>query len=172
MADWPYNTGAWKKLRAAHLAHSPFCEGCTAMGNPYRLANTVDHRHAMSEGGPAFPGHDGLASYCPSCHSAKTARGAEAGAIKSTKPRRGCNPDGTPLDPSHPWHAAKQGKVAPASPCTAGAQPQRLTLGEDDAQAVALHSRTVAVVPNGKSLRAVDGRPAPYIQTQLVLKRD
>ena len=104
MADWPYNTGAWRKLRAAHLARFPWCEGCKAMGSRYVIANTVDHRHAMSEGGPAFPAHDGLASYCPGCHSAKTARGAEAGAIKSTKPRKGCNADGSPLDPAHPWN--------------------------------------------------------------------
>lgn len=101
MANWPYNTTAWKKLRAAHLARFPFCEGCPA--GTYRLANTVDHRLAISEGGHPFPGHDGLASYCPGCHSAKTARGAEAGAIKSTKARKGCDVDGTPLDSRHPW---------------------------------------------------------------------
>jgi 5-methylcytosine-specific restriction protein A len=67
------------------------------------LANTVDHVTAISEGGPAFPGHDGLASYCPACHSAKTARGGEAGAVRSTKPRRGCDASGRPLDPNHAW---------------------------------------------------------------------
>ena len=66
-------------------------------------ANTVDHRTPVSEGGSAFPAHDGLASYCPSCHGAKTARGAEAGAVRSTKPRKGCDADGNPLDPLHPW---------------------------------------------------------------------
>ncbi|MGE4324258.1 MAG: HNH endonuclease signature motif containing protein [Sphingobium sp.] len=102
MADWPYNTAAWTRLRLAHLAIEPACRGCEAMGRLTR-ANTVDHIVPISEGGPAFPGHDGLASYCPACHSAKTARGAEAGAIRSTKPRRGCDPDGRPLDPAHPW---------------------------------------------------------------------
>ncbi|GAB5375000.1 MAG: hypothetical protein AcusKO_14620 [Acuticoccus sp.] len=70
-------------------------------------ANTVDHVRPISEGGDPFPGHDGLASYCAACHSAKTARGVEAGAIRTRKPRRGCNPDGSPLDPSHPWNAGK-----------------------------------------------------------------
>lgn len=68
-------------------------------------ANTVDHRVAISDGGDPFPPLEGLASYCPPCHSAKTARGSEAGAIRTTKPRKGCNPDGTPLDRRHPWHA-------------------------------------------------------------------
>ena len=33
----------------------------------------------------------------------KTARGPEAGAVHTPKPRRGYNADGTPLDPAHPW---------------------------------------------------------------------
>lgn len=107
MADWPYNTANWKRLRKAHLAASPWCEGCKAMGKPHVLANTVDHRVPISEGGPAFPGFDGLASYCPACHSAKTARGAEAGAVRSSKPRRGCDAEGNPLDAAHPWKSLR-----------------------------------------------------------------
>jgi len=102
----PYNLVAWKRLREAHLAIEPQCRACAAMGRLTR-ADTVDHVHAISEGGPAFPGHDGLASYCGPCHSAKTARGAEAGAVQSSKPRRGCDANGNPLDPAHPWNAGK-----------------------------------------------------------------
>ncbi|MHA0333971.1 HNH endonuclease signature motif containing protein [Sphingomonas aquatilis] len=103
MADWPYNTATWQRLRLAHLSLSPICIGCQARG-VLTEANTVDHITAISDGGAAFPGHDGLASYCSACHGAKTARGSEAGAVRTRKPRRGCNPDGTPLDPEHPWH--------------------------------------------------------------------
>jgi 5-methylcytosine-specific restriction protein A len=116
MAGWPYTTGAWKRLRTAHLARFPFCEGCERMGRPFVRANTVDHRVPISQGGPPFPDHDGLASYCGPCHSAKTARGAEAGASKSDKPRKGCNPDGTPLDPAHPWNAGKSLRAEPWRP--------------------------------------------------------
>lgn len=101
MAVWPYNTPAWARLRKSHLLSEPRCRAC---GAP---ANTVDHVHPISAGGPAFPGHDGLASYCARCHSAKTARGTEAGAIRTSKPRRGCDVDGRPLDPAHPWAAGK-----------------------------------------------------------------
>jgi len=59
---------------------------------------------AISSGGDPFPNHDGLASLCASCHGAKTSRGDEAGAIRSSKPRKGCGVDGSPLDSSHPWH--------------------------------------------------------------------
>lgn len=115
MADWPYNSTTWKRLRAAHLSLYPMCIGCEAMGR-LTPANTVDHVHPISEGGVPFPGHDGLASYCHACHSAKTARGSEAGAIRSTKPRKGCNPDGSPLDPEHPWHAKKSLRAEAARP--------------------------------------------------------
>ena len=106
MADYPYNTKAWATLRAAQLARSPMCEACPDMGR-LTIANHVDHRTPISAGGHPFPSFDGLASLCASCHSAKTARGVEAGAIRTTKARRGCNADGTPLDPAHGWNAEK-----------------------------------------------------------------
>ncbi len=106
MANRIYNTARWQRLRLAHLHLSPLCIGCSAMGIT-RAANTVDHVTPISAGGPAFPGHDGLASYCAACHSAKTARGTEAGAIKTQRPRKGCDVNGNPLDPRHPWHAGK-----------------------------------------------------------------
>ena len=107
MADWPYNTQAWQRLRRLKLASAPLCEGCHAMGI-VTPANTVDHCVPVNEGGNPFPALSELTSYCPSCHSAKTARGSEAGAVRTRKPRKGCNPDGTPIDPVHPWHAGKQ----------------------------------------------------------------
>lgn len=115
MADWPYNSDTWKRLRRAHLSLSPLCVGCEAMGR-LSPANTVDHVRPISDGGPAFPGHDGLASYCGPCHSAKTARGTEAGAIKSNKPRKGCDANGNPLDPAHPWHSGKSLGADPVRP--------------------------------------------------------
>ena len=108
MADWPYNTQAWQRLRRLKLSTAPLCEGCADM-EIVAPANTVDHRVPVREGGNPFPPIDGLASYCTSCHSAKTARGVEAGSIRTSKPRKGCNLDGTPLDRRHPWHSTKIG---------------------------------------------------------------
>ncbi|WP_343343393.1 HNH endonuclease signature motif containing protein [Sphingomicrobium sp. XHP0239] len=102
MADWPYNTAQWQRLRKLKLSQQPLCEDCKAI-SIMRPAKHVDHVHAISDGGPAFPALDGLRCLCPSCHSAKTARGAEAGAVRSDKPRRGCDADGNPLDERHPW---------------------------------------------------------------------
>ncbi|WP_373487268.1 HNH endonuclease signature motif containing protein [Blastomonas sp.] len=115
MAEWPYNSARWKKLRLRHLSLNRLCIGCEARGR-LRIANTVDHIKPISEGGPAFPGHDGLASYCPSCHSAKTARGKEAGVVKTAKPRKGCDANGNPLDAAHPWHTEESLRAAEGRP--------------------------------------------------------
>lgn len=103
MADWPYNTQAWQRLRRLKLSASPLCEECK-LRHILIPANTVDHRLAIRAGGQPFPDLEGLRSLCASCHSAKTARGEEAGAARATNPRRGCNVDGSPLDPRHAWN--------------------------------------------------------------------
>ena len=102
MAEWPYSTAQWQRLRKVKLSASPLCEDCRAIGRHIQ-ASHVDHVHAISDGGPPFPGLDGLRALCLPCHSAKTARGPEAGAIRSNKPRRGCDANGNPLDRGHPW---------------------------------------------------------------------
>lgn len=115
MADWPYSTARWRRLRSLKLATDPLCEPCTAAGR-LTVANTVDHDVPISAGGPAFPGLDGLTSMCPSCHGQKTARGSEAGAVRTTRPiqpRRGCDADGNPLDPAHPWADKSLGAARP-----------------------------------------------------------
>lgn len=103
MAEWPYSTGRWQRLRALKLARDPLCEDCRKIGRIERAA-CVDHRLAISEGGEAFPPLDELSSKCWPCHSRKTARSAEAGAARSDKPMKGCAADGSPLDASHPWN--------------------------------------------------------------------
>jgi predicted kinase len=102
MADWPYNTTQWRKLRLLKLLNNPLCQACEGMGR-LTPANTVDHIVAIKSGGAPFPMLTQLNSLCHSCHSAKTARGSEAGAIRSRKTRKGCNEDGSPLDRAHPW---------------------------------------------------------------------
>lgn len=130
MAAWPYNTAAWKRLRLAKLVAEPTCQPCTAMGR-LTMANTVDHNVPISAGGPAFPGLDGLTSMCPSCHSAKTARGTEAGGARTTRaiqPRKGCDAEGNPLDPSHPW-AGKSLRAA-GSKTARSLNPQLVSRGD------------------------------------------
>jgi len=106
MTDKLYSTAAWKRLRKSHLSRFPLCVSCETMGK-LTFANTVDHIVPISAGGPAFPSHDGLHSYCAACHSRKTARGVEAGAVRTRKPIKGCDINGHPLDPAHPWNTEK-----------------------------------------------------------------
>ncbi len=104
-----YNTARWKQLRLAHLALYPLCRDCAERGMTV-LANTVDHVVPVSAGGSAYPGHDGLSSLCGPCHSRKTARGVEAGAVRTTRKagvRKGCDAAGNPIDPTHPWREGK-----------------------------------------------------------------
>ncbi len=105
MAKWPYCTSRWQQLRRVKLSTNPLCEHCI-MIDVLTIADTVDHLVPISKGGEPFPPLEMLNSLCSSCHSAKTARGEEAGAVKTRKPRRGCTVDGRPLDASHPWHPA------------------------------------------------------------------
>lgn len=99
MADWPYNTGNWQRLRLAKLASAPLCEPCERSGR-ITPAKHVDHIVSIASGGPAFPELSGLMSMCPSCHGFKTAnldrRGGKGLRFK------GCGLDGLPIDPSHP----------------------------------------------------------------------
>jgi 5-methylcytosine-specific restriction protein A len=103
MAEWPYSTGRWQRLRALKLARDPLCEDCRKIGRidrgGMRRSPACDQR-----GRRGFPPLDELSSKCWPCHSRKTARGAEAGAARSDKPMKGCAADGSPLDASHPWN--------------------------------------------------------------------
>lgn len=103
MADWPYNTARWKRIRVLKLQASPLCEDCEARGIT-KPARAVDHRSPIKQGGEAFPPLEGLASLCVPCHSRKTARGPEAGAVKAKRQVKGCSDNGEPFDRAHQWN--------------------------------------------------------------------
>jgi 5-methylcytosine-specific restriction protein A len=98
MAEWPYSTRRWQRIRKAKLQQSPLCEYCPA--GTTTPASEVDHRVPVPQG-PAFD-MGNLASCCKPCHSRKTAAGNEAGAARGV--RHGVDPaTGLPLDPRHWW---------------------------------------------------------------------
>lgn len=108
MADWPYNTQAWQRLRRAKLMDKPLCEECEAGG---RLvpATVVDHVVPVSKGGAPFPAIEDLTSLCQPCHSRKTAQEDRLGAASTTRRRgRGVDPaTGKPLDRQHWWNGRR-----------------------------------------------------------------
>lgn len=65
----------------------------------------VDHITPIRAGGDVW-NMDNLQGLCPTHHSEKTKLYDDKGIPWSAWERRGCNPDGTPRDPDHPWHNA------------------------------------------------------------------
>ncbi|WP_020187876.1 HNH endonuclease signature motif containing protein [Methylopila sp. 73B] len=100
MADWPYSTSTWQRLRTAKLHAAPMCHPCSLLGR-VAVANTVDHIVAIASGGEPFPSLDGLMSMCADCHRTKTNAVDRAGG-KGVR-FKGSSKDGLPIDPSHPF---------------------------------------------------------------------
>ena len=97
MAKWPYNTGAWRRLRLEHLQREPLCRMCEARG-VVRSGSHVDHIKAhKGDNALAFdPGN--LQTLCVTCHNAVKQALEKGGSL------RGCGPDGRPFDPNHWWN--------------------------------------------------------------------
>ena len=112
MAKWPYNTKTWKRLRLEALTANmvtyqhpyPICVDCHAAGLMIE-ATQVDHIKAHRGDQALAFDRDNLQCLCLSCHSRKTVHedggfGKKAG---GRTPIIGCDQDGIPLDPEHPW---------------------------------------------------------------------
>ncbi len=100
----------WRRLRAAFLAEHPLCKLCEARGR-VTPATVVDHRKAISAGGDPWD-WDNLQGLCKTDHDAAKKSQEATGHL------RGCDVDGNPLDPEHPWNReAAEGE--------GGATPQR-----------------------------------------------
>lgn len=90
----PLNTARWQRLRAAVLAEQPLCAHCLELG---RVVPATDVDHANED--PNDNRRENLVSCCHSCHSTKTMRVRHGSA-----PVYGCDVNGMPLDPAHPWN--------------------------------------------------------------------
>lgn len=100
------NSTAWKRLRAEVLASEPLCRMCKARGLVVP-ATDVDHINNNTGDYTDDNRREALQSLCHECHSRKTA--AEMGKSVTW----GCDVNGVPLDPAHPWNRAEK------SPATA-----------------------------------------------------
>ena len=99
-----YNTRDWLKLRAAMLRREPVCRACRRAP-----ATDVDHITPIRAGGSmTHPGN--LQCLCHECHSRKTL----SERLKKRVRVKGCNADGTPRDPQHPWNTETEKKFAGA----------------------------------------------------------
>jgi 5-methylcytosine-specific restriction endonuclease McrA len=101
MAQRPYSTQRWQKLRRLKLRVNPLCESCLQLGR-IEPATVADHKTPISAGSDPYPPLAELASLCARCHNAKT-RAEQLGEKEWL--HRGCDAFGFPLDPNHPWYA-------------------------------------------------------------------
>ena len=108
MADWPYSTAAWRKLRLAKLASEPLCQPCKAR-DVLTSANTVDHIKPIADGGDPFPPLAGLMSMCGRCHNEKTAANDRGSVKPFARKIKGVDANGNPVDPGDGWHGGGGG---------------------------------------------------------------
>lgn len=103
MADWPYGTRTWKRLRLAKLASQPMCFACELRGQ-FVPAVAVDHVKAIKAGGDPFPPFEGLMSLCERCHNEKTNAVDRPDRSASGRRFKGFDLNGNPIDPDDDWH--------------------------------------------------------------------
>lgn len=90
----------WEKARKRHLRREPLCRPCRKAGRT-TAANTVDHIIPHRGNEALMWDESNWQSMCPTCHSSGKQRQEKSGAVQY----RGCQTDGTPLDPNHGWNA-------------------------------------------------------------------
>lgn len=118
MADWPYNTRTWQRLRKAKLASDPLCYACGLRGRAV-AAVAVDHVKAIKAGGHPFPALNGLMSLCERCHNEKTSAVDHPDRMSSGRRFKGFDMQGNPIDPDDEWHGGggpNHGKCQAAGP--------------------------------------------------------
>jgi len=83
---------AWRNLRAVVLREQPLCAHC-------HTAEAIDVDHIDND--PRNNSRDNLQGLCRGCHSRKTL------ADMGHRARYGCDVNGMPLDPNHPWNKSR-----------------------------------------------------------------
>jgi 5-methylcytosine-specific restriction protein A len=86
------NGAAWRNLRAHVLSSEPCCRQCIREGRT-TLATDVDHMNGADDNRM-----ESLQPLCHACHSRKTQ------ADMGKRVTWGCDINGLPLDPAHPWN--------------------------------------------------------------------
>lgn len=99
----PYKSARWAREKAAFLARpeNRLCAcGCG------RKAAVVDHRQPWKGNLTLFWDRTNWQGLAWPCHSRKTAR-QDGGFGRSVSGPHGCDHDGMPLDPAHPWNVQR-----------------------------------------------------------------
>lgn len=91
----------WRKARLTHLASHPLCWMCLQSAR-ITAATVVDHDPPHRGDSNKFWDTSTWRSLCKVHHDSTKQRAERRGG-----PIFGCDVDGMPLDPTHPWHQRK-----------------------------------------------------------------
>jgi 5-methylcytosine-specific restriction protein A len=97
-----YETPRWRKMRATHLHEHPACVMCLERGWDTR-ATVVDHKQPHRGDTRLFFDPSNLQSLCKPHHDSNKQREERHGIAP------GCDEDGNPIDPRHPWNQQRAG---------------------------------------------------------------
>lgn len=103
----PLNSKAWHQLRRSVLAEQPLCQYCPP--GVITPATEVDHKN----NDPADNSRENLVSCCKPCHSIKTMAD-----LYGRPARMGCDAEGNPINPAHPWNEKSPAVDGPEPTCT------------------------------------------------------
>lgn len=87
----------WAAARAYYLREHPLCRYCAELGRT-TIATVVDHKIPHKGDLRLFWDRENWQSLCKLCHD--TVKQTE----ERTGRRPGCNVNGQPHDPAHPWN--------------------------------------------------------------------
>lgn len=99
------NGAAWRRLRALVLDDEPLCRHCYQYGR-VNMATDVDHIN----NDPSDNRRENLQALCHPCHSRKT------NADMNRYVWFGCDLNGMPLHPNHPWNREKSPEAKTQEP--------------------------------------------------------
>lgn len=102
-ADWHhlYDTKRWKRLRLQQLQREPLCRMCKQRSR-LTPATVADHITPHKGDEQLFFDENNLQSLCDDDHTITKARQEHRGYLQ------GCDAQGVPLDPRHPWNAVRR----------------------------------------------------------------
>jgi 5-methylcytosine-specific restriction protein A len=102
--DKPYYDHRWRKARLRFLEAHPLCAECRRRGY-LTQATEVDHIRPHEGNYELFWDETNWQPLCNKHHSAKTMHAIKETARGRPVLRRGCDVNGIPLDPRHPWRS-------------------------------------------------------------------
>jgi 5-methylcytosine-specific restriction protein A len=95
---------AHQRMRIALMREVIWCEECRR-NDKYTVGTIADHVIPLAKGGTGS--RENYQLLCRSCADAKDAKDRGMKQPSKTRLKKGCDINGWPLDPRHPWNTGK-----------------------------------------------------------------